>query len=142
MAPSFEGYKPAETAAPPPAPHQPPAAAPAAPPPKPREKLKAGDAQKKAVDQLRSDLSKTAGELGFEVGEPTDFGHSFDVYDPETGLMFSAARADHRDSGMAPVMMTPDEVVTTIVSTRRHAETAGLVRYADQVPKEEAKPNK
>lgn len=99
-------------------------------PPVKRDVVKVGEERVKAVKKLAADLAPLAAKHDFKVGTPTTFGLELDVFDPHTGLLFSAAQAGRRDFGVPESLMTPEEVVHTVTAARTHAQTAGLVRFA------------
>jgi hypothetical protein len=72
-----------------------------------------------AVDKLRSDLVPPADKHGFVVGPPTHFGLGFDIFDPDSGLILTAARPHQTDIGEEPMLLTAAAVVHAVLSARR-----------------------
>ena len=73
-----------------------------------------------AVLDLYHALMPLGEQHGFLVSTPKTFGLEIDVFDPQTGTLFSAARPVRRDGGAPAVMLTAAEVLATVLSARRH----------------------
>lgn len=72
------------------------------------------------VQALYRALMPLAEKYDFLISLPKTFGLEIDVFDPHTGLLFSAARANRRDLSIDGVMLTPEQVLHTVLSTRGH----------------------
>ena len=79
-----------------------------------------GDKLREAVVKLHNELAPLADPNNFEVGDIHTFGLEFDVFDPVTGTLISAARAHRRDIGDFGILKTVAEVLADINSGRRH----------------------
>jgi hypothetical protein len=73
-----------------------------------------------ALESLRDDLEAAADKHGFVVGPPTHFGLGFDVFDPNSGLVLTAARPHRSDVGEEAILLTVGGVVGAIIAARRH----------------------
>ena len=73
-----------------------------------------------AVLDLYHALMPLGEQYGFLVSSPKVFGLEIDIFDPQTGTLFSAVRPARRDGGPPAVMMTAVEVLATVLSARRH----------------------
>jgi hypothetical protein len=73
-----------------------------------------------AVAKLHDDLVPLAAKHGFIIGEPTHFGLGFDVFDPNSGLVMTAARPHRTDIGEEAILLTASAVVHAIVAARQH----------------------
>jgi hypothetical protein len=73
-----------------------------------------------AVEALRDDLEPLADKHGFVIGPPTHFGMGFDVFDPNSGLVMTAARPHRSDVGEEAVLLSAGAVVQAVIAARRH----------------------
>jgi hypothetical protein len=78
--------------------------------------------QREAVAALHEELTAMAGEHHIEVGPLSVFSLAFSVFDPVTGTVLTPARAHRRDTGEEEMLMTAEQVINDIISSRRHAE--------------------
>lgn len=78
-----------------------------------------------AVMHLYHDLMPLAEKHDFLVSSPKTFGLEIDVFDPHTGVLFSAARPHRRDVGLSAIQLTAAEVLDTVLSVRRHVHNTG-----------------
>lgn len=73
-----------------------------------------------AVLDLYHALMPLAEKHDFLVSTPKTFGLEIDVFDPHTGVLFSACRPHRRDVGLSAIQLTAGEVLDTVLSVRRH----------------------
>jgi hypothetical protein len=77
-------------------------------------------ADKAAAEKAAAPVPGAIGNLTeVVVGEVYDFGLAFDVFDPQSGLVLTAARPHRSDSGREPVMRTPADIAHSIISARQ-----------------------
>jgi hypothetical protein len=73
-----------------------------------------------AVKRLYDDLVPLADKHAFVIGPLIHFGLGFDVFDPISGLVMTAARPHRTDVGEEPILLTAAGVVHAIIAARRH----------------------